>query len=84
VIAVKYGDKGPCNTYIQVSSLLKKKELSSIDEILKLEKGKKRRVPSSLIASYFVLRPVLLAAMLPTLRPGGAFLLTVDGLPGDW
>ncbi len=32
--------------------------------------------------NYF-LRPVRLAAMFPTFRPGGACLLTVLGLPGD-
>jgi len=32
--------------------------------------------------NYF-LRPVRLAAILPTFRPGGACLLTVLGLPGD-
>ena len=31
---------------------------------------------------YFFL-PVLLAAIFPTFRPGGACLLTVVGLPGD-
>ena len=39
-----------------------------------------KRLPSPHL--YF-LRPVRLAAILPTLRPGGACLLTVVGLPGD-
>ena len=48
------------------------------------KKKKEREDPlSSLTTSYFVFRPVRLAAMLPTLRPGGAFLLTVEGRPGD-
>lgn len=34
--------------------------------------------------SCYFLRPVRRAAMFPTLRPGGACLLTVLGLPGDW
>ncbi len=47
---------------------------------VKKKRGERGRKPP--ISVYF-LRPVRLAAMLPTLRPGGACLLTVVGRPGD-
>ncbi len=49
-----------------------------------IEREQKKRGISLLRIDYFVLRPVRLAAMLPTFRPGGAFLDTVVGRPGDW
>jgi hypothetical protein len=44
----------------------------------------KRRERTLFSLDYLFLRPVRRAAMLPTFRPGGACLLTVVGLPGDW
>ena len=55
---------------------------------IRLTKNKKKEreegVSSQSTSDYFVLRPVRRAAMLPTFLPGGACLLTVVGLPGDW
>lgn len=60
-------------TYIQFLQNLKNKK-----------KRRERRGFSSLSTSDYFLRPVRRAAMLPTFLPGGACLLTVVGLPGDW
>ena len=69
MIASKYGDMVVCNTEAMFTKTKRREGV--------------RRGTSSQSTFYFVLRPVLLAAMLPTFLPGGAFLLTVLGLPGD-